>query len=37
VAFGNFGEIVAIHPTLAGRRLEDVFLALIGPEGGAAE
>jgi ABC-2 type transport system ATP-binding protein len=37
VAFGTIGEIVASHPTLAGRRLEDVFLALIGPEGGAAE
>ncbi|HEX6616886.1 MAG TPA: ABC transporter ATP-binding protein [Gemmatimonadales bacterium] len=37
VAFGTIGEIMASHPTLAGRRLEDVFLALIGPEGGVAE
>jgi len=36
VAFGTIAEIVASHPTLAGRRLEDVFLALIGPEAGAA-
>ena len=37
VAFGTIAEIMASHPTLAGRRLEDVFLALIGPEGGASE
>ena len=30
VACGTIAEIVASHPTLAGRRLEDVFLALVG-------
>jgi ABC-2 type transport system ATP-binding protein len=33
VAFGTIAEIVASRPALAGRRLEDVFLALIGPGG----
>ena len=30
VAFGTIAEIVAAHPELAGRSLEDVFLALTG-------
>src|SRR5690606_33170463 len=30
VAIGTVAEIVAEHPTLAGRPLEDVFLALTG-------
>jgi ABC-2 type transport system ATP-binding protein len=34
VAFGTMAEIVAARPTLAGRPLEDVFLELIGQEGG---
>jgi ABC-2 type transport system ATP-binding protein len=29
-AFGTIAEIIAAHPTLAGRSLEDVFLALTG-------
>ena len=33
VAFGTVADIVASRPTLAGRRLEDVFLALIAPDG----
>jgi ABC-2 type transport system ATP-binding protein len=33
VAFGTIPDIVASRPTLTGRRLEDVFLALIGPDG----
>jgi ABC-2 type transport system ATP-binding protein len=33
VAFGTIAEIVASRPALRGRRLEDVFLALITPEG----
>ena len=33
VAFGTIAEIVASRPALTGRRLEDVFLALITPEG----
>jgi ABC-2 type transport system ATP-binding protein len=33
VAFGTIAEIVASHPALHGRRLEDVFLALITPDG----
>jgi hypothetical protein len=33
VAFGTIAEIVASRPALSGRRLEDVFLALITPEG----
>ena len=32
VAFGTIGEIVAAHPSLAGRSLEDVFLALTGDD-----
>jgi ABC-2 type transport system ATP-binding protein len=28
VAFGTIEEIIAAHPDLAGRSLEDVFLAL---------
>ncbi|HSB53191.1 MAG TPA: ABC transporter ATP-binding protein [Gemmatimonadales bacterium] len=32
VAFGTIPEIVASRPALSGRRLEDVFLALISPE-----
>jgi ABC-2 type transport system ATP-binding protein len=34
VAFGTMAEIVAARPTLAGLPLEDVFLELIGREGG---
>lgn len=30
VAFGTIAEIIAAHPDLAGRSLEDVFLALTG-------
>jgi ABC-2 type transport system ATP-binding protein len=37
VAFGTVAEIVASRPTLAGRRLEDVFLALIAPDGEVPE
>jgi ABC-2 type transport system ATP-binding protein len=37
VALGTVAEIVASRPALSGRRLEDVFLALITPEGGARE
>ena len=33
VAFGTIAEIVASRPALRGRRLEDVFLALITPNG----
>ena len=33
VAFGTIAEIVASRPALHGRRLEDVFLALITPDG----
>jgi thiamine transport system ATP-binding protein len=33
VAFGTIPEIVASRPALHGRRLEDVFLALIAPNG----
>jgi ABC-2 type transport system ATP-binding protein len=33
VAFGTIAEIVASRPALSGRRLEDVFLALITPDG----
>ncbi len=33
VAFGTVAEIVAGRPELAGRSLEDVFLALIGHDG----
>jgi ABC-2 type transport system ATP-binding protein len=35
VAFGTIPEIIADRPEMAGRRLEDVFLALIGHEGAA--
>jgi ABC-2 type transport system ATP-binding protein len=35
VAFGTVGDIVADRPELAGLRLEDVFLALVGQEGEA--
>jgi ABC-2 type transport system ATP-binding protein len=37
VAFGTVAEIVASRPALAGRRLEDVFLALIAPDGEVPE
>ncbi|HEU4699745.1 MAG TPA: ABC transporter ATP-binding protein [Gemmatimonadales bacterium] len=39
VAFGTIAEIVAGRPELAGRTLEDVFLALVGeePASGAGE
>ena len=33
VAFGTIAEIVESRPALRGRRLEDVFLDLITPEG----
>jgi ABC-2 type transport system ATP-binding protein len=32
VAFGTIADILATRPALSGRRLEDVFLALITPE-----
>jgi len=32
VAFGTIEEIVAAHPTLAGRSLEEMFMALTGDE-----
>jgi ABC-2 type transport system ATP-binding protein len=35
VAFGTIPEIIADRPEMAGRRLEDVFLTLIGQDGGA--
>jgi ABC-2 type transport system ATP-binding protein len=35
VAFGTIPEIIAGRPEMAGRRLEDVFLALIGQDGAA--
>jgi ABC-2 type transport system ATP-binding protein len=35
VAFGTIPEIIADRPEMAGRRLEDVFLALIGHDGAA--
>jgi len=35
VAFGTVSDIVADRPELAGLRLEDVFLALVGQEGEA--
>jgi ABC-2 type transport system ATP-binding protein len=35
VAFGTVAEILASRPALTGRRLEDVFLALIAPDGEA--
>jgi ABC-2 type transport system ATP-binding protein len=33
VAQGSIAEIVAAEPALAGRSLEDVFVALTGAEG----
>ncbi len=36
VAFGTIADIVAERPALAGRSLEEVFLALTGDEGTAA-
>jgi ABC-2 type transport system ATP-binding protein len=33
LAFGTIAEIVAARPDLAGRRLEDVFLRLVGQDG----
>jgi ABC-2 type transport system ATP-binding protein len=35
VAFGTITEIIAARPEMSGRRLEDVFLALIGQDGAA--
>jgi ABC-2 type transport system ATP-binding protein len=35
VAFGTIPDIIAERPEMSGRRLEDVFLALIGQEGPA--
>jgi ABC-2 type transport system ATP-binding protein len=37
VAFGSIPEILAQRPALSSRKLEDVFLALIGQEGESAE
>jgi ABC-2 type transport system ATP-binding protein len=37
LAFGSIAEIVAARPDLAGRRLEDVFLGLVDPDGAARE
>lgn len=37
VAFGSIAEILAERPAMRGRKLEDVFLALIGQEGDTAE
>jgi ABC-2 type transport system ATP-binding protein len=37
VAFGSIGEILAQRPELQSRKLEDVFLALIGQEEETAE
>jgi ABC-2 type transport system ATP-binding protein len=33
LAFGTIGDIVAARPALAGLRLEDLFLSLVGQEG----
>jgi ABC-2 type transport system ATP-binding protein len=33
VAIGTVADIVASRPALSGRRLEDIFLALITPDG----
>ena len=33
LAFGSIGDIVAARPELAGLKLEDVFLGLVGEEG----
>jgi hypothetical protein len=30
VAYGSVDEIIAMHPDLAGRSLEDMFLSLTG-------
>jgi ABC-2 type transport system ATP-binding protein len=35
VAIGTVADIVASRPALSGRRLEDIFLALITPDGDA--
>ena len=32
VAYGTLDEIVSAHPSLVGRSLEDVFLALTGSD-----
>ena len=37
LAFGTIGEIVAARPDLAGLRLEDVFLGLVGQDGPEGE
>ena len=37
VAIGTVSDIVASRPALSGRRLEDIFLALITPEGDSRE
>jgi ABC-2 type transport system ATP-binding protein len=37
LAFGTIAEIVAARPDLAGRRLEDVFLGLVGQEAAEEE
>jgi len=34
-AYGTLDEIIAAHPELAGRSLEDIFLALTGDTGAA--
>jgi ABC-2 type transport system ATP-binding protein len=36
VAYGTMDEIIATHPELNGRSLEDVFLALTGESGEAS-
>jgi len=36
VAYGTIDEIIATHPELSGRSLEDVFLALTGESGAAS-
>jgi ABC-2 type transport system ATP-binding protein len=37
LGFGTIAEIVAARPDLAGRRLEDVFLGLVGQDGAEEE
>jgi hypothetical protein len=37
VAFGTIADILAGRPDLKSRKLEDVFLALIGQEGEKAD
>jgi ABC-2 type transport system ATP-binding protein len=37
VAIGTVADIVASRPALSGRRLEDIFLALITPDGNPRE